>query len=105
MLKGAKVVSATGSKRIVAMRPGAVVPSAQPKQVSRQELLKRLDSVRAGNTLGEAIAAVGTPASTIAMSDDAGALVERMRFRVSGADVGVIEVRDGVVTSVAQIGH
>jgi hypothetical protein len=65
-------------------------------------MLVRLDSLRAGIPRADAMAAMGSPDSVLAMPDDAGGLVERMRFRANGEDVAVVEVRDGVVTSVAR---
>jgi hypothetical protein len=107
--KGARVVWKRGMEQALRNQPAfppspvqapASSPQA-PRLVTREDVLRRLQAVTAGEQRASVIQTLGAPASTLAMAGDGGGYVERMRYRAAGDDVAIIEVRDGVVASVA----
>lgn len=79
--------------------PAAVVDSALPAELGKDELLRQVTDLQPGASREQMLLKLGTPASRLSFDED-GRLVERYWFRAGNEVLASVEVKDGAVTMV-----
>jgi hypothetical protein len=78
------------------------VPSIPPPPPPVLATAEKFAAIKEGLTAESVIAALGVPASKIAMYED-GKMLETWRIEAQGAKLGTLVVIDGVVTSIEPV--